>query len=163
MYVAHQGGDTCNLHKDFKVIWNVTLQFVCNLYPFVSPATAMAEGHNYDLLGFLADFYMALFFFFFPFLQQAKHKARLHSWLSRCRGTDQILRDALSTAQGKSLFSSALTRSPGWDKNQGTKARGTPLALASPALLSDAKLLFLTFPKHLFMEKIDNFKKSVVS
>lgn len=65
MYVVHQGGDTCNLHKDFKVIWNVTLQFVCNLYPFVSPATAMAEGHNYDLLGFLADFYMALFFFFF--------------------------------------------------------------------------------------------------
>lgn len=74
-----------------------------------------------------------------------------------------MLRNALGTAQGKSLFSSTLIHSPGWDKSQETKARGIPLVLASPALLSDAKLLLLTFPKHLFMEKVDNFKKSVVS
>lgn len=97
-----------------------------------------------------------------PPLQQAKLKAHRFA-CGHPAAEGQILRDALSTAQGKNLFSSTLIHSPGWDKSQGTKARGTPLVLASPALLCDAKLLFLTFPKHLFMEKVDNFKKSVVS
>lgn len=66
--------------KDLKVIWNITVLFACNFYPFVSPATTViAEGHNYnDLVGFLEltfKLYKQCPHPILPPLQEAKHKA----------------------------------------------------------------------------------------